>query len=147
MRLNEIKVIDLAEEAYFDLHSTLKKYKLLENNNDNRLFVEFIDSEKSSLNPLSIGGIYYPLYLHSAPVANFIKGKYISISGKYIKEENQRFVFETASGITKFPADKNLGDGRIDLFNFNNLNDQQHFLSMLTLKFGNWNINVTPVDL
>jgi hypothetical protein len=148
MKLNEIKVIDYAEKAYFELYSTLKKYKLLENNNDNKIFSEFIDGEKSRciLNPNTTDD-YYPLYLHSSPVANFITGRYISNPANFIKKESERSVFNTKHGIIKFPLNKNLGDGRIDLMIFDKLDHQQHFLSILGLKFAGWSINITQADL
>jgi hypothetical protein len=148
MKLNEIRVIDLAEKAYFELYSTLEKYKLLENNNDNKLFSDFIDLEKSRcVNNPNIIDDYFPLYLHSSPVANFIQGKYVLNPAKFVKKENERSVFDTKYGIIKFPLDKNLGDGRIDLLIFNSLNDQQHFLSILKLKFSGWHINVSQADI
>lgn len=148
MRLNEIRVIDYAEKAYFELQSVLEKCKLLENNNNYRIYSEFIDNEKSSciVDP-NTADVYFPMYLHSAPIGNIINGRYISNPSNFIKKENERFIFQTKNGIHKFPADKDLGDGRIDLMIFNKLDHQQQFLSILGLKFAGWSINITSADL
>lgn len=148
MQLAEFYCIDLAERAYFELQSTLEKYKLLENNNNFILFDDFIKSEKSQsvLNPNTTDD-YFPLYMHSAPVTSFIKGQYLSIGAKFIKKENERMIFNTNYGSIKFPLDRTIGDGRIDLLIFDTEENQQHFITMLKLKFSDWQINLSKISI
>jgi hypothetical protein len=147
MRLTEFYSIDLAEKAYFELHNDLKNAKLLENSNDYNIYAEFISLEKSYAVPqMKQNNMYYPLYLRATPVANYIKGEYLKNSARYIRHENERIIFSTDAGIDiKFPMDRNMGDGRIDLFIYSSLQDIEQFLSALTLKFNGWNINISPV--
>jgi hypothetical protein len=85
--------------------------------------------------------------LQSSPVAEFVIGKYAKNPSKFVSLRDGRLEFMTTEGVFKFPLDKNLGDGRIDLLVFDKLSYQQHFLTVLKLKFTNWNITITATDV
>lgn len=148
MKLSEIIVIDLAEKAYLNMHTLLENLNLLENNNNSKIFDEFVADEKTSCaRNLNSSSLYFPLYLQSAPVGEIILGRYLLNPSSFIRNHNGRYEFKNKNGIFRFPLDKSQGDGRIDLFIFEHSNDQQHFLSILNLKFAGWNINVTQADI
>jgi hypothetical protein len=155
MKLEEILVTDYAEHAYLNMHNILESLKLLENNNNTIIFNDFIESEKLlCIRNLDTTNLYFPLYLQSAPVGEIIIGKYTKEPSNFIRINESKFEFKNSKGIFKFPLDLNQGDGRIDLNQgdgridlliFDTINNQQHFLSTLTLKFGNWRINISQI--
>ena len=122
MKLKEFYSIDLAEKAYFKLHTSLKNAGLLENNKDYNAYSDFVDLEKSyTVQDTNKTNNYFPLYLLATPVANHIRGEYLNQPVKYVRHDNDRIIFTTSLGIDiKFPTDKHIGDGRIDLFIYNN---------------------------
>lgn len=148
MKIKEFIVIDLAENAYFQMHKMLRENKLLENNNNYIFYSNFTDQEKSNLKNLIPLQKYYPLYLNSTPVAEHILGEYTSENITYKASLDNKEIFEDDKGkIWKFPQDKYFGDGRIDFFPFVTVIERDQFISLLKLKFNGWTIKITEVKV
>lgn len=149
MREYKLNSHSVGDDLLFEMHELLKDANLLENSSDLNYYTEFINQEKAytvAHNKLVVNNIYYPLGIQATPVGQFIIIKYSSTDSEYINSNHGKLYFRIRNEIVDFPQTRNIGDGVLETLVFQNVDDQQQFLTAMQLKFNGWRLRITKVQ-
>jgi len=149
MRLQEfIKSVDVEEimfyeaEKFFNEHPD--KRKLLESSDDYDEYRNSINSEKSetiAIRNLIKGDSYVPLSIYGTPIGKYIQFFTTDTKVEFIKNTGHKLQFTNKIKNIEFPCrDYGIGDTCIDILIFSSIYERDQFLTIQTLKFGDWKI-------
>ncbi len=145
MKIIDIESISVGDFLIFEMHHELRDRKLLEDDTNNKEYSEFIKLEKShtiSNQSLINGKSYVPLGLNAAPEGEIIIIKKINNIAEFIEFRRDRLFFKYNNIVIDFPVSTTMTSGSLDTLIFSSIEDQNHFITKLKLRFSTWKIKV-----
>ena len=148
MREYDFNSYSVGDALLFEMHEELKNRKLLENNENFIKYNEFINSEKIHTiphNTLVIDKIYFPIGFQAVPAGELIIAKYADSDAKYTDTHHGKLYFNLNNRIIDFPRTLNTGNGLLETLVYASASEQQHFITLLNMKFGHWTIKINKI--
>jgi hypothetical protein len=151
MRFYEIQnlpVYDVTNALIGDMHRLLEtcKSKIFENNSDTLTYKQFIHNQKLLLdtNPI-VGNSYAPIGLNASPIQQAVSIQQPPGPMEFVKTiPGRRFQFLYQNKLIIYPKASDttidLGEMLMDTLLYTSMSDANQFITLFTLKFGDWTI-------
>jgi len=151
MRRYEIlPIIDVLTRGLNELHKLMKEERSILYEDKIKDYANFISNTKNNLPTTPIVGAFYcPITLIASPIIGLLNIQQTNSLVKYVgyKSDTKKFEFIKHDGtIIKFPAATqetiDLKDLVIDTCLFTEVQDAEHFITLLSLQFSDWRLSI-----